>query len=140
MPATDPHRGFRFRIEADGLDRGGVQSVGGLERVTETEPYREGGVNDHERQLAVMTKQAALVLKRGLLDPWFWDWHEDVVRGTIERKTVSVILLDEAGEEAWRWICEGAFPVKWTGSELDGMTSAVAVETVELVHHGLTRQ
>ena len=140
MAVSDPIRAFRFRIEAQGLDRGGVQSVSGLERVTETEPYREGGVNDHERQLAVMTKQAALVLKRGLLDPWFWDWHEDVVRGDIERNTVSVILLDETGAEAWRWICVGAFPTKWTGSDLDAGSSAVAVETVELVHHGLTRQ
>ena len=137
---ADPHRSFRFRIEAQGLDRGGVQTVGGLERTTELEPYREGGVNDHEIQLAVKTTQAALTLKRGLLDPWFWDWHEDVVRGDIERRTVSVILLDETGEEAWRWICADAFPTKWTGPELDAVGGAVAVETVELVHHGLTRQ
>ncbi len=137
---ADPHRSFRFRIEAQGLDRGGVQTVGGLERTTELEPYREGGVNDHEIQLAIKTTQTALTLKRGLLDTWFWDWHEDVVRGEIERRTVSVILLDEAGEEAWRWVCADAFPTKWTGPELDAVGSAVAVETVELAHHGLTRQ
>lgn len=136
----DPYRAFRFRIEADGLDRGGVQSVSGLERTTDTEPYREGGVNDHERQLVVSSTQAALVLKRGLLDSWFWDWHEDVVRGDIERRTVSVILLDEVGEEAWRWVFVDAFPVKWGGLELDASANAVAVEAVELVHHGLTRQ
>ena len=137
---ADPHRSFRFRIEAQGLDRGGVQTVGGLERTTELEPYREGGVNDHEIQLAIKTTQTALTLKRGLLDTWFWDWHEDVVRGEIERRTVSVILLDEAGEEAWRWVCADAFPTKWTGPELDAVGSSVAVETVELAHHGLTRQ
>lgn len=137
---ADPYRSFRFRIEAQGLDRGGVQSVSGLERTTEVEPYREGGVNDHERQLAVKTTQATLVLKRGLLDTWFWDWHEDVVRGDIERRTISIILLDERGEEAWRWVCADAFPTKWGGADLDASSSAVAMETVELVHHGLTRQ
>ncbi|MEZ5875579.1 MAG: phage tail protein [Hyphomicrobiales bacterium] len=137
---VDPYRSFRFRIEVLGLHRGGVQSVSGLERTTEVEPYREGGVNDHERQLIIKTTQANLVLKRGLLDTWFWDWHEDVVRGEIERRTLSVILLDEAGEEAWRWICADAFPVKWSGTELDATANAVAVESVELVHHGLTRQ
>jgi phage tail-like protein len=131
---------FRFRIEAQGLDRGGVQSVSGLERTTELEPYREGGVNDYEHQLVVKTAQSTLVLKRGLLDTWFWDWHEDVVRGEIKERTLSIILLDEAGEEAWRWICADAFPTKWGGMELDATNNAVAVETVELVHHGLTNK
>ncbi len=140
MTVTDPFRSFRFRIEAQGLDRGGVQSVMGIERVTEVEPYREGGVNDFEHQLAVKTTQSTLVLKRGLIDPWFWDWHEDVVAGNIERKTISIILLNQVGDEAWRWVCDGAFPVKWTGGDLDASANAVAVETVELVHHGLTKQ
>lgn len=137
---TNPHRTFRFQIEADSLVRGGVQSVGGLEVTTETEPYREGGVNDHDRQLITKSSQANLVLKRGLLDTWFWDWHRDVVRGEVERRTVSVILFDEVGEEAWRWVCADAFPIKWSGPELDATSSAVAVETMELVHHGLTKQ
>jgi phage tail-like protein len=137
---ADPYRNFRFRIEADGLDRGGVQSVSGLERTTETEPYREGGVNDHDRQLITKTTQATLVLKRGLLDPWFWEWHENVVRGDVERRTVSIILLDEVGEEAWRWVCVDAFPTKWGGLELDASSNGIAAETVELVHHGLTKQ
>lgn len=137
---SDPYGAYRFQIEADSLVRGGVQSVGGLERTTETEPYREGGVNDHDRQLITKSSQANLVLKRGLLDSWFWDWHENVVSGTIERRTVSVILFNEVGDEAWRWICADAFPVKWSGPSLEAASSAVAVETLELVHHGLTKQ
>ena len=61
---TMPYRNFRVRIEAQSLDRGGVQSVSGLERTTEVEPYREGGVNDHDIQLITKTVQATLVLKR----------------------------------------------------------------------------
>jgi phage tail-like protein len=137
---ANPHRTYRFQIEADSLVRGGVQSVDGLEVMTETEPYREGGVNDHDRQLITKSTQSNLVLKRGLLDTWFWDWHRDVVRGEITRRAVSVILFDEIGEEAWRWVCADAFPIKWSGPELDATSSAVAVETMELVHHGLTKQ
>ena len=137
---VDPYKGFRFRIEAQGLDRGGVQSVSGLERTTEVEAYREGGVNDHERQLITLTKQSTLMLKRGLLDSWFWDWHQDIVTGDIKRRTLSIVLLDEVGEEAWRWVCAEAFPTRWGGVELDAATNGVAVESVELVHHGLTKQ
>lgn len=137
---TDPYRMYRFRIEAQGLDRGGVQSVSGLERTTEVEPYREGGVNDYDIQLITKTTQASLVLKRGLMDAWMWDWHEDVVQGTVERRTISIVLLDEVGEEAWRWICADAFPTKWSGTDLDATSNAIAVESIELVHHGLTKQ
>jgi phage tail-like protein len=140
MARPDPYRGFRFVLEVDGTEAGGFQTVSGIERQTEIEPYREGGVNDFEHQLVVKTTYPALVLKRGLVDTGLWDWHQDVIAGEIERRTISVLLLDDAGDEAWRWICVGAYPAKWTGAELDAMAEAVATESVELVHHGITRQ
>jgi phage tail-like protein len=139
MARPDPYRVFRFVVEIDGTEAGGFQSVAGIERQTQIEPYREGGVNDYEHQLAVKTTYPALTLKRGLVDPWMWDWHQNVIAGRIARRTVSVLLLDPAGEEAWRWIVVDAFPAKWTGAELEALTAAVATESVELVHHGITR-
>ena len=139
MARPDPYRVFRFVVEIDGTEAGGFQSVAGIERQTQIEPYREGGVNDYEHQLAVKTTYPALTLKRGLVDPWMWNWHQDVIAGRIARRTVSVLLLDPAGEEAWRWVVVGAFPAKWTGAELEALTAAVATESVELVHHGITR-
>ena len=140
MARPDPYRAFRFLVEIDGTEQGGFESVGGLERQTEIEPYREGGVNDYEHQLVTKTTYPPLSLKRGLVDEWLWDWHQDVIAGTVQRRTVSVILLDERGDEAWRWICAGAYPAKWVGAELNALNSAIATESVELVHHGITRQ
>lgn len=140
MARPDPYRGFRFVVEVDGTEAGGFQTVSGLERQTEVEPYREGGVNHFEHQLVVKTTSPALVLKRGLADTTLWDWHQGVIAGEVDRRTVSVLLLDDAGEEAWRWVCVDAYPAKWTGAELDAMSDAVATESVELVHHGITRQ
>ena len=48
MARPDPLRSFRFVVEVDGRVAGGFQSVSGIERQTEIEPYREGGVNDFE--------------------------------------------------------------------------------------------
>lgn len=140
MARPDPYRTFRFVVEIDGTEAGGFQTVSGIDRQTTVEPYREGGINDFEHQLVVKTTHPPLVLKRGLADTLLWDWHQDVIDGDIERRTVSVLLLDEAGEEGWRWVCVGAYPAKWTGAELDAMATAVATESVELVHHGVTRQ
>jgi phage tail-like protein len=139
MTRPDPYRVFRFIVEIEGLQAGGFQSVTGIERQTQVEPYREGGVNDFEHQLVVKTTYPALTLKRGLVNRSMWEWHQDVIEGRVQRRTVSVLLLDLDGNEAWRWVCVGAYPAKWTGAELDGLANAVATESVELVHHGLTR-
>lgn len=140
MTRPDPFRAFRFVVEIDGTEQGGFQTVGGLERQTEVEAFREGGINDFEHQLAIKTTYPPLTLKRGLTDQWLWDWHQDVIIGTVERRTVSIILLNNQGDEVWRWICVGAYPAKWSGAELDALANGITTESVELVHHGITRQ
>jgi phage tail-like protein len=139
MARPDPYRTFRFLVEIDNTQQGGFQSVAGLERETKTDAYREGGVNHFEHQLAGVTTYPPLTLKRGLATTTLWDWHQDVIDGRIERKTITVVLLDEAGNEAWRWIVADAYPTKWTGTELDATASAVAAESVAFVHRGVTR-
>jgi phage tail-like protein len=137
---ADPYRAFRFRVEIEGLQQGGFQSVSGLVRESKVEPFREGGVNHFEHQLITQTTYPPLVLKRGLFDPVLWDWHQEVINGQIQRKTITVRLLNDTGEEVWHWICENAFPSKWSGAELDATGNAIATESIEFVHHGLTRQ
>ena len=137
--AKDPYRAFRFRVEIDNTQQGGFQTVTGLERETKIEPYREGGNNLFEHQLAVLTTYPPISLKRGLVDQTMWDWHQDVIEGRIARKTIAVVLLNESAAEVWRWIVEGAFPSKWTGADLDATTAAIATESVQLVHHGVRR-
>ncbi|OLT00503.1 phage tail protein [Pseudonocardia sp. CNS-004] len=140
MARPDPYRAFRFIVEFDGTEAGGFQSVSGIERQTTAEPYHEGGVNEFEHQFIVKTTYPPLLLKRGLVDAMLWDWHQDVIAGTIVRQTISVVLLDDARDEVWRWICEDAYPTKWTGGELDALSAAVATEAVEFAHRGITRQ
>jgi len=137
MLGTDPYGAFRFLVEIQGLEVGGFQSVSGLERETKIEPYREGGVNDHERQHAGLTTYPPLRLKRGLADPLLWAWHQAVILGRIQRMMMSVVLLGKGRSEAWRWIFIDAYPTKWTVADLDATQSAIATETVEFVHHGL---
>jgi phage tail-like protein len=140
MSRPDPHRAYRFQLEIARIQRGSFQSVSGLERECKIEPYREGGANHYEHQLVTLTTYPPLVLKRGLVDYELWDWHQQVISGDVERQNIAIILLDESGNEAWRWICEDAFPSKWSGAELDATSNAVATESIEFVHHGLVRQ
>ena len=137
MARNDPYHGFRYLVEFDGIQSGGFSRVKGLARETRHESYREGGVNDYEHKLATLTAYGTLVLERGLVDTSLWDWHDDVVGGTVQRKKISVILQDDTGAEVWRWHADAAFPVKWSVTDLDAGASQVVVESVEFAHQGL---
>ncbi len=140
MTHPDPYRAFRFRVEISRIQQGGFQSVSGLERQCQVEPYREGGINDFEHQLITLTNYPPLLLKRGLFDNSLWQWHQDVINGNVERETIAIVLQNGIGEDVWRWVCVDAFPSKWSGAELDAISSNIATESIEFVHHGLTRQ
>src|SRR6266571_6054779 len=135
----DPYVSFRFRAEIDSLLVSGFSEVTGLTFETEVETFREGGVNAHEWQLAGPTKfPSRLILKRGLADAdALWSWYRDVMNGSIVRKSVTIVLLNHAGEEKWRWVFRGACPVKWSGPEFRAGAAEIAFESIELVHNGL---
>ncbi|NOY65340.1 MAG: phage tail protein [Nitrospirae bacterium] len=137
---SDPYRSFRFRLEIDGITVAKVSEVTGLQLETETESYEEGGVNDYVHQLPKRTKYQNITLKRGITDlDEMWRWHQDVVSGRFKRKNGSIILMDIAGEDKWRWNFTMAYPVKWTGPELRADSNTVAFESIELAHHGIQK-
>lgn len=138
---NDPYMAFNFLVEIEGLIVGGFNDVTGLQVETEVQEYREGGLNDYIHKLAGPTRYPAnLVLKRGLTDiETLWSWHQDVVQGRIERKNASVYLLDRQRLPAMWWNVMEAYPVKWSGPDLRAESSTVAVETVELVHRGISK-
>jgi phage tail-like protein len=135
----DPFHGFRFRVEFDSVQHGGFSKVKGLVREVKFETRREGGLNEFEHKFATSAAFGNLTLERGLVDDYLWQWHTGVIenRPGRKRRSLTVLLLDNAGDEAWRWLVEDAFPVKWTGTDLDGASSQVLVESVELAHHGI---
>jgi phage tail-like protein len=136
---TDPLVSFRFRVEIDNLIQAGFAECSGLQVETELEEVREGGENAFQYKLLKGSKYVNLTLKRGMTDSdLLWNWHKDVVNGKVQRKMVYVVLLDPEGQETWRWSLQEALPVKWTGPELKADGSTVAIESLELAHHGFS--
>lgn len=136
----DPYHGYCFRVEIDDLFVGGFSEVSGLQKETQLEEIREGGVNDHLHRLPRETKYGNLVLKRGLTDSEvLWKWCQEVGAGIFKRKTIHVILLDREGNDVWRWSFTDAYPVKWSGAELKGDANGVFFEAVEMAHNGFQR-
>ena len=117
MRRDDPFLSFRFRVEINGIERGGFTEVSGLQAEVEVFEYREGGVNEYIHKLAGPVRYASnLVLKHGLMDTdRLWQWERELLHGIIDRTNVSIILTDEAGQDRWRWNFQDAYPVRWSG-------------------------
>jgi phage tail-like protein len=137
----DPFGGFNFAVEVESVVAGGFSEVSGLQSEIEVHEYREGGRNQYIHKLAGPVKYSSnLVLKRGVTDvKTLWQWYWDVMQGKVERHNVSILLMDRAGEEKRRWNFEQAYPVKWSGPDLKANSSEIAVESLELVHKGLSK-
>ena len=53
---------------------------------------------------------------------------------------VTVSLMGPNGQPVRSWSFADAFPVKWTGPNLNASSNQVATETLEIVHAGLQVQ
>jgi phage tail-like protein len=137
---TDSFLNFNFLVEIDGIARAAFHEVSGFDSTIDVIEHREGGDNLTPRKLPGMTKHSNIVLKWGMTDDQeLYRWHRDVVKGTIQRRNGSIVLLDRRGQEVARWNFFNAWPTKWTGPSLTAEGNDVAIETLEIAHEGLER-
>lgn len=137
---ADPYHGFNFLVEIEGILVGGFSECSGLQVETEVMEYREGGVNESMHTFVTGTKYPPLILKHGLTPiDGLWSWHQEIVANEITRRNGTIYLLNKQHIPVLWWDFIDALPVKWTGPDLRAGDSAVAVESLELRHRGLTR-
>lgn len=136
---NDPYGQFNFLVEIDGVVQGGFSEVSGLTTDANIIEYREGNEQQGTtRKLPGLMKYNNIVLKRGWTkDKALWEWRKKVIEGKTSRASGSVVLLDEARNEALRWNFREGWPSKWEGPGLNAKTSEVAIETLEIAHEGL---
>lgn len=131
---VDPYRNFNFLVEIDGITQAGFSDCTGFGANTDPMEYREGGMPENTvRKLPGQTKYPNITLKWGLTDSReLYDWYRDVVKGKIERKSGSIILIDLEGQEKVRWNFFEAWPTKWDSVDFSAKGTDVAIETLEL--------
>lgn len=135
----DPYGQFNFLIEIDGVVKGGFSEVSGLTTESNIVEYREGNEQQGTtRKVPGLIKYMNIVCKRGYTqDRSLWEWRDKVIQGKTQRTAGSVILLDEARNEAMRWEFREGWPCKWEGPALNAKTSETAIESMEIAHEGL---
>lgn len=145
MERNDPLRNFRYRLEIDAITQAGFSEVAIAETTIDAVDYREGIDPPHVKKLSGLTKYGNITLKWGMttggtaLD--LFKWHSDVSAGQIKqkRKKVVIVVLDEAGEDAARFVITDAWPVKYDPSDLNAKGNEVMIELLELANEGIER-
>lgn len=130
---------FHFIVEWGGK-RVGFTEVTGLDMQVEAIEYREGNSKEYSKiKMPGMHKFSNITLKRGAVggDKEFFTWINTVSLNTVERRDLSISLLNEKHEPVFTWKVKNAFPVKVQASDLKSDGNEVAVETIELAHEGL---
>lgn len=137
---ADPALAYKFWVEIKGIVEAEFRDCSGLRLERAVETVEEGGVNDRWTILPGRNKYANIILKCGVLrSDALWKWFQDgLYDGKVKRVNFSILLSGQEGEVVRRWNVKDAFPVKWEGPTLNVESSQVAVETLEIAHHGLT--
>src|SRR5215208_131244 len=112
----DPYQAYNFAVEIEGVTRAGFKTCAGLDSSNAVTKYREGDDKTlAQRQIPGLLSFSNVTLTRGITDDHaLWDWREKVMNGNLERRTVSIVLRDDQGQEKARWNVTNAWPSKWS--------------------------
>jgi phage tail-like protein len=137
---------FHFQLQWGGT-RIGFTEVTGLDFETKVIEYREGSSPFfHKIKQPGMQEYKAITLKRGTFlgdFEYFEYWRKTFFfqEGKKKyRRNVSIMLLDEEHNPIITWTLANAWASKVQSSDLKADGNEIAIETMELVHEGLSIQ
>lgn len=133
---------FHFQVEWSGT-RIGFTEITGLDVETEVIEYRAGASPEYSSQkMPGRQKFANITMKRGVFatDNEYYEWWNTVKLNKIERRDLTISLLNEEHEPVVVWKVKSAWPVKIQSTDLKADGNEVAIETIEVAHEGLSIQ
>ena len=129
----------KFSIEIEGVMQGAFAACDGLEARVDIVEFNDGDdLVVHKRP--GRARYANIVLRRGTTTgSALWDWFRKVLEGKVERKSGSVIVNDDAGDELFRYNFFEAWPCRWKSLELDADRPGTLVEELEMAVEKIER-
>lgn len=140
----NPFKNFRFRVEIDNITSAAFSEATVADSTTDAIEYREGTDPLHVRKLSGLTKYGNITLKRGVTDSMeLYNWkkaiEESGAEGSGARRSVSITIVDDEGNDKARWEITNAWPTKYDPSDMNAKGNEVVIEVLELVHEGIRR-
>jgi len=127
---------FHFAVALDahpGVDTS-FSEVSGISAEMQTEPVHEGGENRFVHALPTGVKHPALELKRAIaskdsvLVQWCKSTLESGLALAVQPKSLTVKLLDAAGQPLRAWSFADAFQMKWEVEAFSATKNELAIE------------
>ena len=130
-----PLPSFQFSVQI-GKEKWSFKEVGNIATSVETLTYRHGrsgqtGVYKIPGYEAVEN----VTLKRGVFigDTKLFDWFKSSRENSIERKDITISLLNQSNEPEIVWFLSKAFPIKLEGGNFNSITSGESAVSIEMV-------
>ena len=142
----DPLLSFSFFVEVNGLLEAAFTSCSGLSAKRDVINHEEGGVNDYVHRLPGRTSYGNITLKRGIaFSTELWDWFDamfqfgkDGYANQVYRKIVIHQQIPYTNLAVRDYTLEYAFPVSWTGPDLNTNSNEIAIESIEIAFRKFT--
>jgi len=130
---------FRFVVHWDETEMS-FEEVSGLDVEAQPIEFRNGENPAFSVvKMPGMKKVGNVTMKKGVFksDRKFLEWFNEIKMNTIQRKPITISLVDEGGAPTMVWTLANAWPTKITGTDLKAQGNEVAIESIEVAHEGL---
>lgn len=133
---------FHFNVEWGGTQIG-FQEVSGLNQELEILEYREGSSPEYfKKKMPGMHKLSDVTLKRGVFhnDDEFYQWYNTNALSTVEKRDITISLLNEVHEPVIVWKVKDCFITSLKFTDLKAEENAIAITEVVIANHGVTQE
>lgn len=115
------------------------QKVSGMTSTIETTEIKEGGENLFVNKVPNRITYGDLVLERGMVftSPLTIEFNVAMSSLRFQPSNIIVMLLNEKNTPTAGWLCQKAYPLEWTISDLDANQNSVVIETMKLTYSRL---
>jgi len=137
------HSSFRFRVAVEGINHAVFTEFKLPSLQVETLDVKEGGQNTYIHRLPVRVNAGKATLKYGITQSLdLLGWYLEVLTGDLDKakRSVDITMFNVKREPLLTWSLREAYPTKWDGPTLKSDSSTVAIDSIELIHHGIIVQ
>lgn len=130
----NPYANYNFVVDIGGGAEIAFAEVELPAAEIEVIEYREGADGrSSSRKLPGRVRYGNVVLRRGVSGRLeLWEWFKAVRDGQLQRRDVTITLLDEQRQAVQRWLLRDAWPTKYDPSDLNAKGNEVLIELLEL--------
>jgi len=139
---ADPEGAYYFALEIEGCEIAQFMECSGLKSTTEIFEVQEGGLNDRVHKFPGQSKWENITLRWGVTSNVdMLNWRAAVLQDKFHEdefwRNGSIVLKGQDGAEVRRYNFKMGWPVSWEGPSFNGGSSDIAIEALELAHHGI---